>query len=77
MYYKREMLAEYAHDAWSGWMRYLFDKSTHNQDGSVTIPVWAVERWKRQLNTPYADLPENEKQLDRNEADKMIRIFDY
>jgi len=71
----REKLAEYAHEAWSGWMRYLFEKSERNSDGTVTIPAWAVARWTRQMNTPYADLPENEKESDREEADKIIAIL--
>lgn len=70
----REKLAEYAHTAWSGWMRYLFEKSTRNADGTVTLPAWAVERWERQLTTPYADLSEAEKDSDRAEADAMIAI---
>lgn len=70
----REELAEYAHDAWSGWMRYLFEKSTKNDDGTVTIPSWAVERWTRQMNTPYDELPEEEKESDRAEADRMLEI---
>ena len=71
----RELLAAYAHDeAWSGWMRYVFDKSTFNADGSVTIPTWAVERWGRQIATPYRELPEDEKESDRKEADRMLTI---
>ena len=70
-----EELAAVAHEQWSGWMRYLFGKSTHNLDGTVTIPAWAVERWKRQLNTPYDDLSEPEKESDRVEARKYIRIL--
>lgn len=71
----REPLAEYAHNAWSGWMDYLFSKCRHNEDGTCTIPDWAVERWQRQASTVYADLPEDEKQSDRAEADKMLVIF--
>jgi hypothetical protein len=70
----RQRLAEYAHDAWSGWMKYLFDKSTHNGDGTVTIPAWAVERWTRQATTPYMDLPESEQKSDLVEADRMLEI---
>lgn len=71
----REALAAYAHDeAWSGWMEYLFSKSAQNPDGSVTIPGGLVARWKRQMTTAYADLPENEKDSDRKEADRMIAI---
>ena len=71
----REKLADYAHEAWSGWMKYLFEKSTKNDDGTITIPKWAVDRWTMQVNTKYQDLPENMKKSDREEADKMISIF--
>lgn len=71
----RERLAEYAHDAWSGWMEYLFSKSEQNEDGTVTIPKWAVERWTRQATTKYSGLPEGEKASDRDEADKMLAIM--
>jgi len=72
---KREKLAAYAHDAWSGWMKYLFEKSILNNDGSVTIPEWAVERWTRQMDTDYSELPESEKVSDRKEADEMLSIM--
>ena len=68
----RERLAKLAHEQWSGWMYYLFSKSQANDDGTVTIPKWAVERWKRQVETPYDSLPEDEKESDRKEADKFI-----
>jgi hypothetical protein len=71
----REQLADYAHSAWSGWMNYLFSKCQDNPDGSVTIPTWAVERWRRQAATAYTDLTEAEKKSDRDEADKMLRII--
>ena len=73
----REMLAQYSHDmAWSGWIKYQFSKGTLNDDGTWTMPAWAVERWMRQANTLYADLPELEKASDRDEADKMITIME-
>lgn len=72
---KREQLAAYSHGAWAGWMRYMFSKGTHNDDGTWTMPADCVARWSRQMNTEYADLPENEKPSDRAEADKMLRIM--
>lgn len=71
---KREALAAYAHEAWSGWMKYLFRKTEQSGFGMV-IPQWAVERWARQMNTPYAELPESEKESDRVEADRMLNIM--
>jgi len=70
-----EKLADYAHEAWAGWMRFLFRMATTNDDGSVTIPADLVARWQRQTKTPYADLPENEKDSDRAEAMKMMDII--
>jgi hypothetical protein len=69
-------LAEYAHEAWSKWMKYMFDKSEINEDGTMTIPADLVERWARQSNTPYKDLPADEQLSDVAEAHKMIAVFD-
>ena len=71
----REQLAAVAHDQWSGWMTYLFSKSTLNADGTVTMPAWAVERWKRQAATPYADLTDTEKNSDRDETDRVLALI--
>ena len=71
----REKLAEYAHEAWSRWMRYLFSKSIVNGDGSVTIPASLVKRWARQMNTDYLMLLNSEQQSDILEADKMLSIM--
>ena len=72
---KREKLADYAHEAWSGWMEYLFKKCDFKH-GYCTIPQWAVERWSMQMNTKYKDLPEEMKESDRDEADKMLKIME-
>jgi hypothetical protein len=71
----REQLADYAHAAWAGWMNYLFDKCEIAGD-TLVIPAWAVERWERQANTPYGELPEQEKESDRKEADRMMAIME-
>jgi len=70
-----EKLADLAHRQWSGWMEYLFEKSTLNDDGTVTIPKRAADRWKRQVETAYADLPEEEKESDREEARRVIEAI--
>ena len=70
----REKLAALAHRQWSGWMRYMLSEGTHHVDGSITLPLPLVARWMRQMNTPYKDLPESEKNADRYEADKVIGL---
>ena len=69
---KRERLASLCHEQWSGWMRYLFSKGTFNEDGTWTMPAWAVTRWLGQTKTEYGFLSEDEKESDRKEADKFI-----
>ena len=60
----REALANLFHDQWSNWMKYLFSKSVENvNDGSVLIPAELVERWKRQANTLYEELSEDETEF--------------
>ncbi len=72
---RREKLAEYAHSTWSEWMDYLFSKCTLDEAGDLVIPEWAVKRWKRQVETEYAELSEQEKESDRKEADRMLSIM--
>jgi len=71
----REKLAELAHSQWSGWMKYLFSKGTFNKDGTWIMPAWAVERWSHQMQTSYPQLPESEKESDREEADKFLAVI--
>lgn len=71
----KEELADIAHDAWSGWMKYLFEKGNKNDDGTFTINKDSVERWERQMKTDYKDLSEKEKDSDRIEADKYLKAF--
>lgn len=70
----RVSLAEYAHEAWSGWMRYMFSKCHVNHDGSMVIPKDLVERWTRQMSTPYDELPISERESDIKEANQIMDI---
>ena len=72
----REKLAELCHEQWSGWMHYLFSKGMFNKDGTWTMPAWAVERWKQQMEMPYSELSKSEQDSDRNEADKFIAVIE-
>ena len=72
---KREQLAAYAHEAWSGWMKYVFITAEITSKGFVIIPPALAHRWERQTNTDHGSLPENEKESDCKEADLMLRIM--
>ena len=70
----REALADYAHQAWSGWMEYMFGKLERRDDGALIIPAGYVAALQRLIDTPYADLDEAQKDNDRAEADRMLAI---
>jgi hypothetical protein len=71
----REQLAEQEHERWSRWMRYQFSTGYFNDDGTWTMPKWAVDRWMRQTNTKYSNLSEPERDSDRKEADKTLALL--
>jgi len=79
----REKLADLCHRQWSGWMEYLFSKCHEEvvpeypskKTGALVIPGWAVERWKRQMETDYSDLSKEEMDSDRTKADKFIALL--
>lgn len=73
----KEEFAAQAHDQWAHWMKYLFSKSIKNEDGSVTIPKDLVDRWERQMNTSFFNLPTREQVSDYEQAEKFIKLLDY
>lgn len=70
-----EQLADKEHASWARWMNYLFSKCEINDLGQAVIPAPLVERWHRQLATPYSDLTEQEKQSDRDEVAHIVPII--
>lgn len=71
-----DKIAAIQHQIWSHWMKYLFEVSVQNEDGSVTIPASKVNRWKCQMNTSYDDLSDSEKLSDIEQAMKVIAEID-
>jgi len=72
---QREKLAALQHGIWSDWVRHMFDVSTANPDGTVTIPSKYVQQWQHEINTTYDDLTEEEKDGDRKQVDKITRLL--
>jgi len=77
----REQFAAYVHEAWSGWMQYMFSKTRPRADGNryvhrdIVLPEVFVTRWQHQCATPYSKLTGEEKESDRAEADKILARF--
>lgn len=79
-----KQLADKEHASWARWMKYLFsvceaysivDPDRFGRNKGVLIPPELVERWQRQIDTPYEDLTEQEKQSDRHEIAHILPII--
>lgn len=74
----RENIADIQHEIWSHWMKYQFSQcqpdTTGLYRGCLIIPAEKVERWTKQMNTPYSELTEQEKESDRHQADKVLQV---
>jgi hypothetical protein len=69
-----DKIADLQHEIWSHWMRYLFEVSLQNEDGTVTIPADKVKRWKRQMKVKYLDLSNDEQKSDLEQARKVMNL---
>ena len=70
-----ERLASAEHASWARWQSYLFSKCERLSDGSMIIPGHLVKHWQRQIDTPYEQLSEKEKQSDREEVARILPII--
>lgn len=72
-----EQLADREHESWARWMQYLLSlcKPADDGSGSLTMPADCAMRWQRQIDTPYADLSEQEKESDRAEVRRILPII--
>jgi hypothetical protein len=71
----KEIVANLVHKIWARWMIYLFEQCYINKKGDYCIPLGFVSRWKKQINTPYKDLSEPEKESDRRIAKEYINLI--
>jgi hypothetical protein len=70
-----EALAAIEHDRWSHWQRYMHAKGLRQPDGSLLLPSELVRQWDRQMNTPYSQLSEAEKNSDRAQVRRYRDVF--
>lgn len=79
---RREALADHVHMVWARWMAWQGEHAglialTTDAEGGAGL-AWgheAIAQWYRQAKTPYAELPEPEKNSDRAIADEYLAIL--
>lgn len=70
-----EDLAAIEHERWSTWQCYLHSQGTRQPDGSLILSPELVARWERQIQTPYEQLTDAEKQSDRDQVRKYLPMI--
>jgi len=73
-----EKLASIQHEIWASWQKYVHNHKLKSDPRSVgfTLSVDDVDRWNRQIITPYSELTEKEKDSDRKQVDKFWHLIE-
>jgi hypothetical protein len=68
-----EQLADIEHQRWSDWQKWcnqvLRENNSSPEQGDI------LERWDRQIETPYSELSESEKESDREQVRRYLPII--
>jgi hypothetical protein len=67
-----DRLAAIEHERWAHWQQYVHDRCERRDDGSLVIPPELVSRWEEQIRTPFAELPPEEQQSDREQVRRYL-----
>ena len=70
-----EIMARVEHERWAKWQKYLHSKCTVYRNGTVSFPHDLFRHWERQIKTPYSELSEREKEMDREEARTTMKAL--
>lgn len=69
-----EKLAEIEHERWSDWQKWCHKILRENVFGVDSLEK-VLERWDKQIATPYPELSEAEKQSDRDQVERYLPII--
>jgi hypothetical protein len=70
-----ERLAAIEHARWAHWQAYMHEKATRTASGGLLLSPDLVERWQRQIDTPYEELSDDEKESDREQVRSYLNII--
>lgn len=73
----KEQLAAIEHQRWAEWQQYVHSLCERRKDGALIIPAGHVMRWEQQIKTPYSELSEHEKEMDRRQVDRYWYLINY
>jgi hypothetical protein len=64
----REQLAAIEHERWADWQKWMHKVIRENSPSPETLKV--LERWDKQIATPYKDLSRKEQESDLEQVDR-------
>ena len=82
--------ANLEHDRWARWQKYMFSKCKKHiilkkegqfgelkefETGALIVPKSLVDKWFRQIDTPYSELSKEEKESDRKETRNYLPLL--
>lgn len=70
-----EKLAAVEHERWAHWQRYVHNHCERRPDGSLVIPPDLARQWSAQIETPYSDLSDAEKDSDREQVRRYLPVI--
>ena len=69
--------ASIEHERWADWQKYMHSKILPSSDDGISvIGTDFVDRWNRQIVTPYSELSEEEKEKDREQVRRYSELLD-
>jgi hypothetical protein len=72
--------AELEHDRWARWQKYMFSKAqvvigNDNEEIGIFIPIEYWKHWQKEIDTPYSELTEEQKESDRKETRNYLTLI--
>lgn len=72
-----EKLSSIEHGRWSKWKKYIYSKCIPSSDDGIwQIGEEWLTKWQRQIDTPYEELSEKEKDSDREQVLSYLPILE-
>lgn len=80
---RNELLEKFAaleHERWGRWQSYLHSKlftlTEYSKNPHLKVmPTELISHWEKQIKTPYSNLSEHEKEMDRKEVMPYLDTF--
>ena len=74
-----DTIADFMHMQWSHWQKHVHSQMIKENVGEkwyyMTLSEEQHKYWERQMNTPYSELTEKEKDSDREWAIKLLELL--